>query len=447
MLEKIAREHGHEPPPGVCDVPLHIAKSESVYRRVGEFKKDRKKFEDDRPGVRRTIEGLEPMDIIIGDVHPLDFLLPDVEGFQRYAKAICWLDVATHRLWITVVFLPKGEGIRREHVTASMKAMCAAWGFFRTLYIDNGSEYGFAELIEDGMKLVGQDGRHCVIRAIEYNARAKSIEGVFAILRHILAKLPGHVGGDRMKSKVANVGKAPIAYGGSHAQFREMIEIGVRSQYHNMPQRGALAGRSPLEVYNQAVAAGWHKTEVDEDAFLVAFSTEETRYVRQGRVSVGGRLWTCDALMSYLGARVVVLIPKFEHWDRLPIKDERGRLLGFAEEDRAYGFLDEAGAKESGRRGKLRLAAVRALDASAPTIDAEAELMELAREAPKELLAPIGARVTASDEARAIAKGVKESPKAKRERELAERQREVEQREALGAEFFAKLAARKAKEA
>lgn len=447
MLEKIARELGHEPPPGVCGVPLHIVKGESVYRRVGEFHKDRKRFEDDRPGIRRTIEGLEPMDVVIGDVHPLDFLLPEVEGFQRYAKAICWFDVATARLWMTVVFLPKGEGIRNEHVIASFMDMATDWGLPKKLYLDNGSEYGFADFIVDALKLTRADYLKALTRAKAYNARAKVIENRFAVLRHYFAKLPGYVGGDRMKSKVANVGKAPVAYGGSHAQFREMNEVGVLSQYHNMPQRGALAGRSPLEVYNAAVAAGWHKTEVDEDAFFTAFSIEETRHVKQGRVSVGGRFWTCDALASYLGERVVVLIPKFEHWDRLPIKDERGRLLGFAEVDRKFGFLDEGGAKESGRRGALRLAAVRELDASAATIDAEAELMELAREAPKALPAPIGARVTASDERRAIAKGVKESPKAKREREDAARRREAEEQRALSAEFFEKIAARKAKNA
>ena len=100
----------------------------------------------------------------------------------------------------------------------------------------------------------------------------------------------------------------------------------------------------------------------------------------------------------------------------MPVKDERGRPLGLAEPVKAYAYLDTEGAKASAKAQKLKLVAVRALDKSAPTIDALAETLELARELPKELPAPIGALVTASDRSRAIAKGVKESPKAKRER-------------------------------
>ncbi|MGA8169420.1 MAG: hypothetical protein WB816_01070 [Methylocystis sp.] len=59
--------------------------------------------------------------------------------------------------------------------------------------------------------------------------------------------------------------------------------------------------------------------------------------------------------------------------------------------------------------------------------------------------APIGALVTASDHARAIAKGVKESPKAKRAREEAERKREAEMMRALHAEFMEKSRALEAK--
>lgn len=427
---------GFEPPPGVCEIPHNIVKAESVYRRVGQFKRDRKAFQDLQPCVRRSRAGMLPCEVVVGDVHHLDFVLSEVEDFQRYAKAICWLDVATNRIWMTIVVLLKDEGVRNEHVIDSWIEMSLAWGLAKVVYLDNGSEYNWAQFIEDAMKLASLAGDRAIIRAKPYNARSKPIEGIFGILeRHHFAKLPGYIGGDRMKSKTANVGRVPDPFPCTFDQFRETIAAAV-ALYHNRPQKGSLAGRSPFQVYNEAVAAGWHKTEVDPYAFFTAFSTEETRYVRQGRISVAGRSWTC----------VIVLIPKFEDWDRLPIKDERGRPLGFAEPEKTYGFLDEAGAKESARRQKLRIVAVRELDKSAPTIDPLSESLELARELPKELPAPIGARVMASDEARAIAVGVTESPKAKREREEAERRREIEQQEALGVEFFAKFAARKAKE-
>jgi hypothetical protein len=156
-LEKLTRERGFDPPAGVCEIPLNDVKAERQFRRVAQFKKDRKAFEDQSPAIRRTIEGLWPMDIVVGDVHPLDFFLPEVEGYQRYAKAICWMDVATKRVWATVVFLPQGEGIRNADVIASFMDMVAAWGLPKTLYLDNGKEYYFADFIADAMHLSGMD--------------------------------------------------------------------------------------------------------------------------------------------------------------------------------------------------------------------------------------------------------------------------------------------------
>ena len=328
---------------------------------------------------------------------------------------------------MTVVFLREGEGIRNEHVIKSFFEVSAVWGTGGTLYLDNGSEYKCADFIADAVKLANRDGRKVIVRAKPYNPRAKIIEGIFSVFRHYWSKQIGDVGGNRITAKTANIGREQDPFPGTFAQLVEMVNATV-TVYHNRPQskKGQLAGRSPNQAYNDALAEGWAKTEVDPYAFFTAFSTEETREGWQGRISVKGRFWTCDALCSYARGRVIVLIPKFEQWDRLPVKDERGRLLGFAEPEKPYDFLDPAGAKESARRQKLRVVAVRELDASAPTIDPLTDTLDLARELPKEAPAPIGALVTASDHARAIAQGVKESPKAKRAREEAERKYEAD---------------------
>ena len=120
-------------------------------------------------------------------------------------------------------------------------------------------------------------------------------------------------------------------------------------------------------------------------------------------------------------------------------KTSAGALLGFAEPVKAISPISTQPAQRRARKAqKLRVVAVRELDASAPTIDPLKETLDLARELPKEVPAPIGALVTASDHARAIAQGVKESPKAKRAREEAERKREAETMHELQAEFMEK---------
>lgn len=159
VLAKITREMGFEPAPGVCEIPHNIVKAEGVFRQVGVFKRDRKAWQDRAPSIRRSRVGMLPCEVVVGDVHPLDFLLPEVEGFQRYAKAICWLDVATNRIWLSIHVLPKGKGITNAHVINSFIEMVTHWGLPSTLYLDNGSEYNWADFIEDAMKLAESRGR------------------------------------------------------------------------------------------------------------------------------------------------------------------------------------------------------------------------------------------------------------------------------------------------
>ena len=208
FLEKITRELGFEPPPGVCEIPHNIVKAESVYRQVGVFKRDRKAWQDRAPGVRRWREGMLPCDVVVGDVHPLDFLFPEVEGMQRYAKAICSLDVATNRIWLTIHVLPKGKGITNALVIGGFFIeIVTEWGLPTTLYLDNGSEYNWAPFIEDAMKLASLAGDETIVHAKPYNARAKPIEALLGVLEtHHFAKLPGWVGGNGMKAKTQNVG-------------------------------------------------------------------------------------------------------------------------------------------------------------------------------------------------------------------------------------------------
>ena len=61
-----------------------------------------------------------------------------------------------------------------------------------------------------------------------------------------------------------------------------------------------------------------------------------------------------------------------------------------------------------------------------PSIDPVAEIIDLAPMLPKPPEAPVGARIGASDEGRAIADKLRETPKERRAREQAELKREDE---------------------
>src|SRR5207237_5769454 len=123
--------------------------------------------------------------------------------------------------------------------------------------------------------------------------------------------------------------------------------------YDVQPQRGSLRLRSPRQVCEEFLDAGWTMTRVEANALRVAFSTEETRIIRQGAINVDGRRWTCPELQACQWDRVTALIPKYEDWSVLPLRDESGRLFAYAKLDTAYDFLDQAGAIEAKARADI----------------------------------------------------------------------------------------------
>jgi hypothetical protein len=208
----------------------------------------------------------------VGDVHPIEIKLTRADGTAVMPRAIAWLDVATQRLHVTLIQLEKGEGVKQVHVAQSFAAMCSAWGLTRQLYLDNGSEYGWQDMMEGFAQLsrltgVELDTRlepqmaaapNAVVRARPYNAQAKPIEGIFALLeQQVLSMLPGWIGGNRMRQKTHNVGRAPQAFGGDWESFHQSFDHAL-AYYHAraQPRSRSLKGKSPNQALNAAIAAG-----------------------------------------------------------------------------------------------------------------------------------------------------------------------------------------------
>ncbi|WP_275783567.1 hypothetical protein [Pararhizobium gei] len=437
----------------LCRVPEPFVRAESSFRKAGTFKKDRKAHEDKRPRIRRAAGLLDPMEIVFGDVHHLDFLLTRVPGFQAYPKAVAWLDMATNRIWMDIYMLPDRQGIRNEHVIESFIRMCTAWGGPKHLYLDNGSEYNWADFIGDAMKLVREDGqkpridrldrKSGLIRAKAYNAPAKTIEGVFGNLEtHHFQTLPGWIGGDRTKKPTANLGKLPDPFPGTFDDFKDAIAAALKLYHYRSQTRdgGSLKG-APMEVYQRAIDAGWTATAVDADAWAVTFSEEQVKKVTQGSISHKGQ-WTCRELQSYQGERVTALIPKYSTWNRIPFKGEDGRLLGFAERDHAFHPLDPAGAVESEARAKAHRASLH-LMAKSLSVDPVADNFRHAAMLPADPLMPVGGTVTASPEAREIAAGMAESPANRLNRQIEADLKESREAREIEANFEKLLEAKK----
>ncbi|WP_238308582.1 Mu transposase C-terminal domain-containing protein [Methylorubrum suomiense] len=413
-----------------CALPRPFVERDKRVRRGYEFKHDRKAFEDARPRIRRSTAGIPPMGLVLGDVHHTDTLIERADGTTATPKLIAWKDVGTRRVRWDVVLCDAGTSIRNADLIASFLNMVRdpAWGMSAMLYLDNGSEYLFAEFLKDAMQLTGFRGELLdhgspIVKARPYNAQAKGlIEGAFGIIeRTLFASLPGYIGGDRMKSKTANVGRAPTPYGLGIDAYRDEVN-GRLGYYNSRPQSGGLKGLSPNDAYHSAVRDGWTRTTADENALFMAFSTAETRIVRQGKIEAKGGVFYCPELFRHEGERVTIRLPKYTTWNAVPVFTMDNTLIGVAQEDAAFPFLSRDGAVEASERERAAKATVKALAATARPLDLGERMRRSAERAGAPKPAPIGANITLREEDAEIGRAVREAPGAQHDREHAAKQ-------------------------
>lgn len=349
-------------------VPRRYLAAEGMHFRVaGRAMRDGKGLYDrNLAPVRRTAAGLQPGDLVCGDITPLDIPVLRDDGSTAYARMITWHDVATNWLWHDLVLMDKGEGVRREHVAASFARMCdeAPFGAPKRLYLDNGSEYRWDEMLVAAKRLADFTGQRFaaddaeaapedsrVIRSIPFRPRGKRIEGQFGNLTDWLGWWFGYVGGNRMTKKVVTMGKGvrPSPLG----EVQDWLSR-TMADYHATPQPGAehMGGMSPQQRLEQAIDAGWHPWRIDRLALALAFADYHQRRVVRGTVSVHGVQYFADFLMAIEG-RVTVAVPRIiaDGWGAVYILDGN-RILGVAERERVYGITEQAGAQEAARRGK-----------------------------------------------------------------------------------------------
>ena len=422
----------------------YLAAEGQHFRVAGRALRDGKAIYDNNlTPVQRTARGLLPGELVCGDITPLDIPVLREDGSTAYARLIAWHDIATNWLWVDPVLLDKGQGIRREHVAASYARMCerAPFGAPRRLYLDNGSEYQWDEMLVACKRLADFTGQafaadeattapaeRQVIRSIPFRPRAKRIEGLFGNLADWLGWWFGYVGGNRITKKVATLGK-----GVQPARYEEVVDWLNRtlSDYHVTPQPRAehMDGMSPQQKITQALEAGWRPWKIDRMTLALAFADYEVRTVNRGTVSVGGVTYSGDCLMTLEG-RVTVAVPRILSEEAgAYILDKSGqRILGWVEPERVYGITDETGAKEAGRRRQALKVLLADKQRQAPPLDearlagTRADLLGL--DATLEQVEAAAQRVQPSAEVLALHEGIK----AARERQIAELNRRMEVR-------------------
>lgn len=367
----------------VFSIPPNFVKEETHFKAVYRRNSDRKAHEDAKPRIQRTIDGLLPMDVVVADVHHANIRLLRDDGTTATAKMIAFFDVATERFFYEFILFEDRASVRNIDVIGTFVNMCQdeAFGLPKKLYFDNGSEYQFADQLEDALKLGVEfrdlDEIKSVHRAKPYNAAAKRIEGGFRELNQFVQRhIPGWIDDDRMKPKGRELGKAHKPYEGGFdafcAEFRQLMQA-----YAYMPKTGALKSKSPAERFGEFVADGWRANILDPTDLLTVFTKPETRTVRKHGIEADGRVWSCDGLRRFFGNKVLVHLPRYGFgFNMLKVFDMHGREIGIAVPDQEYSYFDPRGAQESARRTSVREKALTQLAKSAPPIDVKAELIE-----------------------------------------------------------------------
>jgi hypothetical protein len=283
-----------------CSIPKHMIDAESKFKAVYQFKNDRKASEDNAPRIRRHTHNLMPMEIVVMDVHHINVLINKESGKTGTPKILAFMDIATQRVWCELIFFEKGGGVRNaDNIKAFINmAQHPAFGLPQTLYCDNGSEYLFADYLDDALKLIApilpftNERKSKIIHALPYNAAAKPIEGWFGRFeQQFLRHCEGWIDDDRMNPARPQLGKLPKPFTGGFESFKNQFFRLLKS-YEYFPQTGNLEGLSPAEKFQEFVDKGWAATVINPENLRTVFTKPERRKLSQGWFQVGSRVWT-----------------------------------------------------------------------------------------------------------------------------------------------------------
>lgn len=367
-LLKLCEAQGLAIPPSALRLSRRYIEQFSAERIVNVWRNNRKAFEDGKPRINRDWTGLAPMERVVADVKHLDVVLTRPDGSEAWPKVIGFQDGGTGRVFLYPVLLPKGEGVRQEHVIEAFMTMAAdpLWGFPQGLYLDNGSEFAIFERIRAALDLVSADAGRTIIYSKPYNASAKTIENAFRRLdRYLFSIMPGYVGGDRMNKKTQTVGKPPAPYPGTWDDFCATLR-GLLINFNARPVGGQWGGRSADDWLREKQEGGWRPVLVDPLILDSAFCTTDLRKIDRGALRIGGERFhhpTLDGLPH--GTPVEVAFP----WRRgaTPLFRPPGGAWAYVERDAPYPAAWKEGARDAGRRQRnySRAVAQRARDTEA----------------------------------------------------------------------------------
>jgi len=386
--------------------------------------RDGKAFYDRTPSIKRSRAHLMPGDCVFGDVSPADIPVLRPDGTVAWARLIAWMDAATNMMHITGHLANKGGGVRREHVALSFAAMCAQapWGMPKRLYLDNGSEYKWQEMLDAWAQMTrltqgvfagvwepnaAREQYGVVTRSVPFKPRAKLIEGAFGNLLNIMGWHPSFAGSDRMRKKVATLGQGlkPVPV----ADLKGFLGQAVAC-FHSIEQEGHLQGQSPAQRMAEFLAQGFVPTQANAEALAFAFAETHECRVRMGRVQVGGMEYQAKELVAWDGERLTVRWPRHAPDAAWCFKGQQ--LVAMATPTPVFAWGDQAGARHAARIASEAREVVEVMRGQVAWLDPRDLMGEVARLARVDLVVDEAARRARRIELTPEAQAITEARKA-----------------------------------
>ncbi|MDZ4125161.1 MAG: hypothetical protein U1E02_13435, partial [Hydrogenophaga sp.] len=383
-LQRHCREQGLSLPRSAFHLSRRRVEELRFHSIVDVMANDAKRFDDMKPRIRRNNALFEPMAQVVMDVKPLDCEMLRPDGTVARPKFIAFLDTGTMRITGRVVLLPKGEGVRQEHVTDAFIVMAADrhWGFPQQLYRDNGSEYLHFDLIREALKMTAAEGVRVIINAKPYSGASKPIESRFATIdRYVTSQMAGYVGGNIMNNKTQQVGKKVAPYPGTIEEFEAEFFTRLADLEGREFDSGPFKGRSPVQIYMDHVENGWRPVLVHPLALDAAFAKRVgEKKIDRGTITMSGERFRHSELAAFNGRRVPVVQPYRR--GASPLVDLPGVGWIALEGEMLHLPGDISGALESSRMQKASRAAVRKLKSLAAPVDPIANVHERVEQLP-----------------------------------------------------------------
>lgn len=315
-----------------------------------------------QPFVRRTTDGLWPMDVVTVDGHLFKaYVRHPLTGRKLRPELTTYVDIATRRAVGFSAWLAESQ----LAIWAALRDMVLnpECGIPALHYSDNGAYRGAQH--REVMARIGSE----TMFAQAYRAQARGvIERLNSSVWVPLAKTHAtYVNDDADPEAVKKALKRANDDGANLMGWAEFIDQAraALEAYNDRPH-SSFGKRTPNEAWAQAVAEGWRPTRLDDDDLHDLLPTW-TRKVNRAEITLPWGRYFHDSLRDWHGRMVQIGIHPTDG-GQVWVSDARGVLicvarLGANEQPYVHGNLLEhsRGKREAGRIGRLekKLALVR----------------------------------------------------------------------------------------